>query len=55
MRFQKDYIYELNYTHNGVMLELDEKDEADFAVFFPIKFLTQSDLKYSLRFVYSHV
>ena len=42
-----------NHTHNGVVLLKPKEDKADIAVFFPLEFLNQNDLTYSMRWVYN--
>lgn len=53
VRFGSDYEIEYNFTHNGVLLIKPSNDKVDFATFFPMEFLTQNDLQYSWRWVYS--
>ena len=44
---------ELNFTHNGVLMLKPTEDKEDFAVFFPIEFMSDSNLNYSWRWIYS--
>lgn len=53
IRFSNDIVHYYNYTHNGVMIEMDEKDEFDYATYFPIEFLTQSAHNFSLKWAYT--
>ena len=53
VRFGSDVTYDYKYTANGPLLYKPDKDEMGFSIWFPLEFLNQNNLDYSIRWVYS--